>query len=85
MSQATEFMEALHKSHLTFTEIRLMLEEFSSECLLKAGTVSDGHEAALLRDVAKRADEARERVIDVSIGTTLYITYCLELVENLEQ
>ena len=65
----------------TLEEIRLTLEAIANECLA-AERAAHGREAELLRAIVQSAEVARERVLDVSIGISKYITHCLEADEG---
>ena len=67
----------MKSSSRTLEDIRRTLETISNECITEM-ELSSNHETELLRDVVQAAQQARERVLDVSIAVSRYITHCLE-------
>lgn len=69
------------KTNLTVEGMRRDLENISSECRAQA-KASSGEEARLLEEIAVCAGTAREKLLDMAVAMTRYVTYCLEQEEN---
>jgi hypothetical protein len=68
----------------TIEEMCRDLADISKEFLAQAQAKesSNDEEAILLAKISECADTARERLLDIAVAMTRYVTYCLEQEEN---